>query len=81
MYHIFGDRAEAIEFKIKNGSPVVDIPLKNLKLKKNLLIACITRGGNVIIPGGNDTIEVGDRVVIVTMESGFKDVADILFEE
>ncbi len=81
LYHIFGDRAEAIEFKIKNGSPVVDIPLKNLKLKKNLLIACITRGGKVIIPGGNDTIEVGDRVVIVTMESGFKDVADILVEE
>lgn len=81
LYHIFGDRAEAIEFKIKKGSPVVGIPLKDLKLKKNLLIACITRGGRVIIPGGNDTIEVGDRVVIVTMESGFKDVADILFED
>lgn len=80
LYHIFGDRAEAIEFKIEKGSPVVDIPLKELKLKKNLLIACITRGGRVIIPGGNDTIEVGDRVVIVTMESGFKDVADILVE-
>lgn len=81
LYHIFGDRAEAIEFKIKNGSPVVGIALKDLKLKNNLLIACITRGGRVIIPGGNDAIEVGDRVVIVTMESGFKDVADILFED
>lgn len=81
LYHIFGDRAEAIEFKIKEGSPVVGITLKDLKLKKNLLIACITRGGKVIIPGGNDSIEVGDRVVIVTMESGFKDVADILIED
>ena len=80
LYHIFGDRAEAIEFKIQGGSPVVGIPLKDLRLKKNLLIACITRGGKVIIPGGNDTIEVGDRVVIVTMESGFKDVADVLNE-
>jgi len=81
LYHIFSDRAEAIEFKIKRGSSVVGVALKDLKLKENLLIACITRGGNVIIPGGNDTIEEGDRVVIVTMDSGFKDVADILFED
>ncbi len=81
LYHIFGDRAEAIEFKIQSGSPVVGIPLKDLKLKKNLLVACITRSGRVIIPGGNDSIAVGDRVVVVTMESGFKDVADILVED
>lgn len=80
LYHIFNDRAEAIEFKIKSGSPVVGIPLKDLKLKKNLLVACITRGGRVLIPGGSDTIEVGDRVVVVTMESGFKDIADVLNE-
>lgn len=80
LYHIFNDRAEAIEFKIKSGSPVVGIPLKDLKLKKNLLVACITREGRVIIPGGNDAIGVGDRVVVVTMESGFKDIADVLNE-
>lgn len=81
LYHIFGDRAEAIEFKIQAGSPVVGIPLKDLRLKKNLLVACISREGRVIIPGGSDTISVGDRVVVVTMESGFKDIADVLDEE
>ncbi len=81
LYRIFGDRAEAIEFKIQTGSPIVGIPLKDLRLKKNLLVACISRGGRVIIPGGNDTIAVGDRVVVVTMENGFKDVADILSED
>lgn len=81
LYHIFGDRAEAIEFKIQAGSPVVGISLKDLRLKKNLLVACISREGRVIIPGGSDTISVGDRVVVVTMESGFKDIADVLDEE
>lgn len=81
LYHIFGDRAEAIEFKIQAGSPVVGIPLKDLRLKKNLLVACISREGRIIIPGGSDTISVGDRVVVVTMESGFKDIADVLDEE
>lgn len=80
LYHIFGDRAEAIEFKIQQGSDIVGIPLKDLPLKKNLLIACITREGRVIIPSGNDTIEVGDRVVVVTMESGFKDISNVLVE-
>ncbi len=81
LYHIFNDRAEAIEFKIQKGSPVVGIPLKDMPLKKNLLVACITRSGRVIIPGGEDTIEEGDRVVVVTLESGFKDIADVLNEE
>ncbi len=81
LYHIFSDRAEAIEFKIQKGSPVVGIPLKDLPLKRNLLVACISRGGKVTIPAGNDKIAVGDRVVVVTMESGFKDIADVLVEE
>ena len=81
LYHIFGDRAEAIEFKIKQGCPIVGIPIKDLPLKRNLLVACITRGGRVIIPGGHDEIEVGDRVIVVTMESGFKDIADVLIKE
>ena len=81
LYHIFGDRAEAIEFKIQAGSPVIGVPIKDLHLKKNLLVACITRAGRVIIPGGNDVINVGDRVVVVTMESGFKDITDVLDED
>ena len=78
LYHIFNDRAEAIEFKIKEDAPVIGIPIMDLPLKSDLLIACITRGGKVIIPSGNDTICVGDRVVVVTLESGFKDITDIL---
>ena len=78
LYHIFNDRAEAIEFKIREGAPVIGIPIVDLPLKKDMLIACITRGGKVIIPSGSDKICVGDRVVVVTMESGFKDITDIL---
>lgn len=78
LYHIFNDRAEAIEFKIREGAPVIGVPIVELPLKKDMLIACITRDGKVIIPSGSDKICVGDRVVVVTMESGFKDITDIL---
>lgn len=78
LYHIFDDRAEAIEFKIENDSQLAGIPLKNLKLKKNLLVASIARHGKVIIPNGDDKILVGDRVVVVTMKMGFRDISDII---
>ena len=80
LYHMFDHRVEAIEFRIGSESPVVDIPLKSMKLKKDLLIACISRRGSVIIPSGNDCIMVGDTVIVVTAQTGFKDIQDILAE-
>lgn len=78
LYHIFDDRAEAIAFKIEQDSPVAGVPLKQLNLKKNLLVACIARHGKAIIPNGNDKILVGDKVIVVTMETGFHDISDII---
>lgn len=78
MHIILDGKAEALEFCIKNNSPVLGKTLAELSLKENILIACITRGGKVIIPRGNDTIEVDDRVVVVTLKKGFKDISDIL---
>lgn len=76
--HILDNRAEALEFSIKEGSKVIGIPLKDLRLKKELLICCINRKGNIIIPKGQDIIEAGDTVVIVSEKKGLKDVEDIL---
>ncbi len=78
LYHIFDDRAEALEFKIRSESEVTGIPFKDLNLKKNLLVACILRKGKAIIPNGLDSIEVGDTVIIVTMHTGLSDIGDIL---
>ncbi len=78
LYHIFENRAEAIEFEITEESAVTGKPLMELPLKKDLLVACINRKGKIIIPGGSDTIQPGDTVVIITAHTGFKDVRDIL---
>lgn len=77
LYHILDNRAEALEFAI-HDSPVVGIPLAELPLKKNLLVSCINRNGRIWIPRGNDTIEIGDTVIIVTTEKGLNDIQDIL---
>ena len=69
---------EALEFNIRDNSPVVGIPLAELNLKSNLLVCCLARKGTVRIPRGQDTIQVGDNVVIVTTNKGLRDIRDIL---
>lgn len=78
LYHMFDHRVEAIEFNIDQDSPVTNIPLKDLKLKNNILISCINRNGFIIIPSGQDCIKRGDTVIIVTTHAGFTDIRDIL---
>ena len=75
---MYDSRVESIEFIVDEESAVTGVPLKDLTLKPNLLIACISRQGHVFIPGGNDAIAPGDTVIIVTTHTGFNDLTDIL---
>lgn len=78
VHFILDGKAEALEFRIKDNSPVLNITLEELSLKNNVLVACINRNGNVIIPRGKDMIQTGDTVIVVTTQSGFNDISDIL---
>ena len=78
LYKLIGDKAEALEFWIREKSPVVGVPLQKMNLKPNILLACINRRNNVIIPGGQDMIQLGDTVVVVTTNTGLHDIRDIL---
>lgn len=78
LYHMFDSRVEAIEFNVAEDSPVTNIPLKDLKIKKDILISCINRNGSIIIPTGQDCIMRGDTAIIVTTHAGFTDIRDIL---
>ncbi len=77
LYHMYDSKVEAIEF-IVNESKLAGVPLKDLKVKDNLLISFINHRGKIIIPSGNDCIENGDTVMIVTTHHGFMDIEDIL---
>ena len=78
MYRLVDDRVEALEFIIKEKTRYTDVPLKELSLKPNNLIACIARNRQIIIPNGNDSLQVGDSVVIVTKDKKVQDIRDIL---
>ena len=77
LHTMINDQVEAVEFKVKEDSAVVGIPLKNIKRKDGILVATIIRGAQIIIPGGNDTIEKGDNVIVVTTKMHLTDLNEI----
>ena len=78
LYNILDGRAEALEFRVRTDSEVTAHTLSELDLKSNLLVGCIYRRGKVIFPRGQDRIQVGDSVMVVTTVKGFHDIRDIL---
>ena len=78
LYNVIPGEVEAAEFIIKEKSSIVGKPLSELKFKKGVLIASISREGQIIIPRGQDMIMVGDAVVIVSKHLGLEDITDIL---
>ncbi|MCQ2520835.1 MAG: Trk system potassium transporter TrkA [Lachnospiraceae bacterium] len=78
LYRLMDGRVETLEFSIRKNSPVAGIPLMELKLKKDVLIACINHRGRIEIPNGRSVIHEGDTVVIITTTSGFSDIQDVL---
>lgn len=78
LYKLVNNQVEALEFLAKENSKVLNIKLKDIKLKKKILIASIIRDNQVIIPSGEDMILAGDRVIVVTTNQFLDDLSDIL---
>ena len=78
LYKLVDDRVEAIEFVARAGSKILGITLRELMLKKDLLIAGIIRGNKVIIPSGNDCVMKNDSVIVVTTNRFFQDLDEIV---
>ncbi|MBQ7924076.1 MAG: Trk system potassium transporter TrkA [Clostridia bacterium] len=78
LYNIIPGQIEAAEFIVRENSPIIGTPLYKLKFKKDVLIGSITRGKETLIPRGNDIIQAGDAVVVISKRIGLYDIADIL---
>ena len=66
LHRIVDEKAEAIEFEVSDDTMHLGEPFSKIPLRKDLLVACITRMGNVIFPHGADYLQKGDTVIIVT---------------
>lgn len=79
LYNIMDDKAEVLEFNVKSDFKQVNIPLRDLTLKKNILIAGIIRDRKPIIPAGDDCIMKNDKVIVVVgSDQRLNDLSDII---
>ena len=66
VHNIVDGQAEAVEFRVAEKTKHCGEPLKNIQLKNNMLIACITHKGKIEIPNGDSCFEEGDTVIVVS---------------
>lgn len=78
VHAIANGKAEAVEFLVDNATKHCGVPLKEIKLKKNVLMAAITHGTKTQIPNGDSYFQKGDSVVVVTSGRGIlRNINDI----
>ena len=66
MHSIANGQVEAAEFRVDESTLHCGEELRNIRLRKNVLIVCITKGAKIVIPGGTSSFDIGDTLVIVT---------------
>ena len=70
LHTIADGQAEAVEFLVDETTRNCGKPLKELKLKPNVLIASINHGAQSEVPNGNSVFCEGDSLVVVTSGRG-----------
>ncbi len=60
--------SEVIEFEIPEDSAIAGKAIRNVNIPKGIIVGAITRGEDIIIPSGDDTIEEGDHVIVLSLE-------------
>ena len=78
MHHLANGQIETLQFHIKEANKMTAKPLSHLKLKKGILIAAIIRKGKTIFPTGEDTLEVGDQLLVTTLRPNITKIYDLI---
>lgn len=77
LYRLVNDRLEALEFIIRTPGAFVNVPLKKMNMRSDVIIASIVRGNDLIIPKGDDCLKINDSVIVITTNKGLHDLNDI----
>ncbi|MDY2959908.1 MAG: Trk system potassium transporter TrkA [Hornefia sp.] len=71
-------QAQIMEVVANSKMHIIGKPLKELELPKEILFAAIKRGDEIIIPNGETTIKLNDRLTIFTLLSGLSKVEKLM---
>lgn len=72
------DKVEALEFTVRDSFTARGIPLKDISIKRNVLIVGIVRNGEYILPVGESILLSGDEVIIITAARQITDLSQVI---
>lgn len=78
VYRLVSNKVEALEFRVLDNFKGIGIPLKELKLLKDIIVAGVVRKGDFIVADGNLSIELNDRVIIISFNKRLHNLNDII---
>lgn len=81
LHRIMDGKAEVLEFNVREDFAYNGVPLKEMKLKPDVLVAGIIRGRKTIIPAGDDFIASGDKVIVLAAGQILGDLGDIAVKQ
>ncbi len=78
LYRLMDGRVEVLEFQVRENSACVRVPLRELRLRENVLISALIRGTKTILPDGSTEILPGDHAIVVTTAGRLRQLDEIL---
>lgn len=78
LYRLMNGTVEALEFDVSQDFKHLNIALKDLKIKPDIIIAGIIRGEKTIIPNGLDVIMPHDKVIVIAAGQKLYDLSDVI---
>lgn len=78
LHHVANGRIETLQFEIKDPNKMANQRLSELHFKKDVLIAAIIRNGAALFPTGDDILQVGDKIIVTTLNKNVHQISDLL---
>ena len=78
VFKIRRGRYSVVEEKVPEGAMGIGIPLKNMGLEEQCVIAAIIRDGKMALPKGESTFKAGDEIIAVASPEGAKKLSALL---
>ena len=78
LIKLVDDRLEALEFRVRDNCRFIDVPIKDLNIRKGIIIAYVTHKGVSKVATGDMRIQLSDTVIIISKVAGLRDINDLL---
>jgi trk system potassium uptake protein TrkA len=77
VHSIHNGAGEIIEAEVLETAPILEKPLREVRLTEGVRFGAILRNGKVLQPTGSTELEVKDRVVLFALADYIKEVEQI----